>query len=66
MNLIKLAVELGENENEENKIVSLQLMAKMAQDMPDERKQKLFKEEFMNLFKNSSVRIKREVILELG
>ena len=43
MEMIKLAVELSKNENEENKIVSLQLLAKMAQDMPDEEKEKIFK-----------------------
>lgn len=54
-----MAVELGHHESEENKIVSLQLLAKLALDMPSTQKESIFKEQFINLYKNSSVRIKK-------
>lgn len=60
--IIKFAMDLGKSEDEENKIVSIQLIAKMTPDLPQEETESFFKNEYVNLYKDSSVRIKKEIV----
>jgi len=50
---------MSHNNDEENKIVSIQLIAKMTPDLSHEENEKFFIEEYTKLYNDSSVRVKK-------
>lgn len=59
---IRLAVELQRSGDEENQLISIQLIAKMTPDMTQEEAEKFFTTEFAGMYPESSVRLKKEII----
>jgi len=41
-------------------------LAKIAKDLPSEKRESIFQNEFLSIYSKSSVRVKKEIILELG
>lgn len=54
-----MALELERNEDEESKIISVNLISKMTPDMAPEEAETFFSNDYQNIFKQSSVRVKR-------
>jgi hypothetical protein len=60
--VIRLALELEKHDDEESKIISINLIAKMTPDMAPEEAETFFRTDFLNIYKQSSTRVKREII----
>lgn len=60
--VLGLALELEKSEDEENKIISIQLIAKLTPDMHEQEAESFFRSGYVGMYKESSVRIKKEII----
>jgi isocitrate dehydrogenase kinase/phosphatase len=57
--VLRLALDLEKSDDEESRIISIQLIAKMTPDMQEEEAEAFFKTDYLAMYKDSSVRIKK-------
>lgn len=60
--VLRLALELEKHDDDESKIISINLISKMTPDMPQEEAELFFKNDYLDMYKQSSVRVRREII----
>ena len=60
--IIKFAMELEASSNEECRLATVQLLALLSQDMTNEQAENYFKIDYLSIFKEGSLRIKKKVI----